>query len=145
MILCIDMKELKALPIGISSFEKIRQDGDLYVDKTKQLHEIVRSEGGRMYFLSRPRRFGKSLLCDTIKQLFSGKKELFKGLWIEGKWDFAEKKFPVIHIIMRETKSIEYKHQIEEVTRVLLRFASESIRYSFRRRLQCQVGAFEDY
>ena len=110
------MKELKALPIGVSSFEKISKDGDLYVDKTKQLYEIVRSEGGRMYFLSRPRRFGKSLLCDTIKQLFLGKRELFKGLWIEDKWDFEKKIHPVIHISMREKDlSLQFKDQVKNI------------------------------
>ena len=68
-------------PIGIQSFEKIREDGYVYVDKTAQLYNLV-SEG-TIYFLSRPRRFGKSLLVSTLKAYFQGKKELFKGLAID--------------------------------------------------------------
>ena len=68
-------------PIGIQSFEHIREDGYVYVDKTAQLYNLV-SEG-TIYFLSRPRRFGKSLLVSTLKAYFQGKKELFKGLAID--------------------------------------------------------------
>ena len=82
-------------PIGIQSFEKIREDGYVYVDKTAQLYNLV-SEG-TIYFLSRPRRFGKSLLVSTLKAYFQGKKELFKGLAIDAlEKEWAE--YPVFHI-----------------------------------------------
>ncbi|MBA3954616.1 ATP-binding protein [Candidatus Dependentiae bacterium] len=71
---------IKLLPKGIQSFQKIRGNY-IYVDKTKQIYDIISQ--GSYYFLSRPRRFGKSLLISTLKELFSGNKELFKGLWIE--------------------------------------------------------------
>ena len=71
------MKELQPLPIGIQHFESLRRDGYLYVDKTERIYQLVKS--GRYYFLSRPRRFGKSLLMSTIHALFDGKKELFDG------------------------------------------------------------------
>ena len=83
------------LPIGIQDFRKIREGGLLYIDKTKQIHSIL--EGGDYFFLSRPRRFGKSLLLSTMRALYEGKKELFKGLWIEDKWDW-DRQYPVIHI-----------------------------------------------
>jgi len=67
----------------------------MYVDKTKLIHNLV--ESGKYYFLSRPRRFGKSLLLSTIEEIFNGNKELFKGLWIENNWNW-EQKYPVIHI-----------------------------------------------
>jgi hypothetical protein len=73
-------------PIGIQSFDKLREENFLYVDKTPYLHELVNSAG--YYFLSRPRRFGKSLFVNTIEALFQGKKELFKGLFIEDKWNW---------------------------------------------------------
>ena len=78
---------LKRLPTGESSFEKIRAGDQLYVDKTRQLYELLCS--GDYFFLSRPRRFGKSLMVSTLKALFEGREELFKGLWIHehGNWN----------------------------------------------------------
>jgi len=76
----MENKRLK-LPIGIQTFEKIRTKGYIYVDKTKYLVELI--ETGEIYFLARPRRFGKSLTVSTLDALFSGKKELFKGLYAE--------------------------------------------------------------
>jgi hypothetical protein len=86
---------MKNLPIGIQSFEKLRDERRLYVDKTEIIYRMV-SEGS-VYFLSRPRRFGKSLLISTLDALFSGRKELFAGLYIYDKWDWS-KSHPVIRI-----------------------------------------------
>ena len=83
------------LPIGISSFEEIRKGNFYYVDKTPYVAKLV-SEG-KCCFLSRPRRFGKSLLVDTLKQAFLGRRELFEGLFLEENWDWS-KSYPVIHI-----------------------------------------------
>ncbi|MBE0506137.1 MAG: ATP-binding protein [Marinospirillum sp.] len=85
----------KKLPIGIQTFADIREDGYYYVDKTPHIHRLV--EEGKYYFLSRPRRFGKSLLLDTIDCLFSGREQLFEGLYIKNRWDW-NKKYPVIRI-----------------------------------------------
>ncbi|MDR0913057.1 MAG: AAA family ATPase, partial [Methanobrevibacter sp.] len=71
---------MKKLPIGIQTFEDIIEDNYLYVDKTKYIYELLNS--GKPYFLSRPRRFGKSLFLSTLKQLFEGNKKLFEGLYI---------------------------------------------------------------
>lgn len=68
-------------PIGIQSFEQIREDGYVYVDKTDLVYRLLTT--GKIYFLSRPRRFGKSLLVSTLKNYFLGRKELFRGLAIE--------------------------------------------------------------
>ncbi len=75
-------------PIGIQDFRKIREEGFVYVDKTEQIFRIL--ENGQYFFLSRPRRFGKSLLLSTIKELYSGQKALFEGLWMEDQWDWAD-------------------------------------------------------
>ena len=83
----------KLLPIGVHTFEQIRADNFVYVDKTEMLHSLW--TGGRVYFLSRPRRFGKSLLVDTLHQLMLGRRELFTDLWIEDKWDW-DVIYPVI-------------------------------------------------
>ncbi|NJO02847.1 MAG: ATP-binding protein, partial [Bacteroidia bacterium] len=80
-------------PIGIQDFEELRTNDYLYVDKTQHIERLLR---GKYYFLSRPRRFGKSLLLSTLRELFLGKKELFKGLWIEDKIDWQP--YPVIHL-----------------------------------------------
>ena len=72
---------LKNLPIGIQDFESLINDGYLYVDKTALMHRLVST--GRYYFLSRPRRFGKSLLISTLKAYFLGKKDLFEDLAVE--------------------------------------------------------------
>lgn len=73
-------KKLQRLPIGIQNFESLRKDGYLYVDKTEYVYNLI--DRGRYYFLSRPRRFGKSLLLSTFKAFFEGKKDLFEGLAI---------------------------------------------------------------
>jgi len=76
----MEIKKLN-LPIGIQTFEKLRTEGCVYVDKTKYLIDLI--DNGSIYFLARPRRFGKSLTISTFDALFSGKKELFKGLYAE--------------------------------------------------------------
>ena len=82
-------------PIGIQSFEKIREDGFVYVDKTEMIYSLVHD--GTIYFLSRPRRFGKSLLISTLENYFLGRRELFRGLAIESlEKEWAE--YPVFHI-----------------------------------------------
>ena len=78
----------RKLPIGIQTFRTIREEGCYYVDKTDFIRRLV-DEGSR-YFLSRPRRFGKSLLVDTLKELFEGNEPLFEGLDIHGHWDWSE-------------------------------------------------------
>jgi hypothetical protein len=87
---------MKKLPIGISDFKKLREENFIYVDKTKYIYKLIQ-EGGNYYFLSRPRRFGKSLLLSTIRYLFESQKDLFKNLYIYNKWNWNET-YPVIRI-----------------------------------------------
>ena len=86
---------MRKLPIGIQNFKELRTENYYYVDKTPFVKQLV--EGGKYYFLSRPRRFGKSLFLNTLKQAFSGNKPLFEGLYLEKNWDWNIK-YPVIHI-----------------------------------------------
>lgn len=72
---------LKPLPAGIATFRKIVENGYLYVDKTEYLYNLVYSGG--VYFVSRPRRFGKSLFVSTLEEIFLGNRKLFAGLWID--------------------------------------------------------------
>jgi len=91
---------MQQLPTGRQVFENIRKDKGLYVDKTELIHKMI-SGLRTQFFLSRPRRFGKTLLCYTLKSIFEGKKELFKGLAIsKTKWKWE--KYPVIRIDMSE-------------------------------------------
>ncbi len=110
------------LPIGIQDFEKIRTGGYLYVDKTEQVYRLV-SEGS-YYFLSRPRRFGKSLLLSTIKALFQGKRELFKGLAIDKKedWDWVE--HPILHLDLN-TEKFSTKEALENKINTFLSIEEE--------------------
>ena len=88
-------------PIGIQNFQKLRESGFLYVDKTAFVYQLVSTEG--YYFLSRPRRFGKSLLLSTLEAYFQGKKELFKGLAIE-QLEKDWKVYPVLHLDLNAAK-----------------------------------------
>ena len=88
---------MKKLPLAITTFEKIRdpEKNYLYVDKTALALKLI--DNGEYYFLSRPRRFGKSLFIDTLSDLFQGRKELFEGLTAYKQWDWNAA-YPVIHI-----------------------------------------------
>ena len=91
----------KLYPIGIQNFESLRRDDYYYVDKTAKVYELART--GRYYFLSRPRRFGKSLLVSTLEAYFQGKKELFEGLAIAGlekEW----RQYPILHLDLNTEK-----------------------------------------
>jgi hypothetical protein len=85
----------KILPLSRQSFRGLREDNCIYVDKTQHIYNLCTE--GKMYFLSRPRRFGKSVLLSTMAELFAGNKDLFTDLWIADKWDWTQKK-PVIYI-----------------------------------------------
>jgi hypothetical protein len=94
----------KKLPLGLQDFRGIIEDGYKYIDKTRFIHAIVTS--GKYFFLSRPRRFGKSVTISTLKEIYSGSKSLFKGLWIEDKWDW-NKKNPILHITLTGSGFVE--------------------------------------
>lgn len=107
-----DESKLPKLPIGKQSIVEILQNGFLYMDKTQQIYNLI-TKGAGVYFLSRPRRFGKSLLISTLEQIFLGNKELFKQQWIYGS-DYEWKEYPIIRLDMskataRKVDKIEYK------------------------------------
>jgi hypothetical protein len=87
------MAPIKKYPIGIQTFSELVTEGYYYVDKTPWVHKMATE--GKFYFLSRPRRFGKSLFLDTLRQAFLGKQEYFKGLFLENNWDWSVK-YPVL-------------------------------------------------
>lgn len=83
------------LPIGIQTIRDLRERGCYYVDKTPYIRRMVRE--GKHYFLSRPRRFGKSLFLDTLKELFEGNQQVFEGLEIHDDWNWSEC-YPVVRL-----------------------------------------------
>ena len=99
----------RKLPIGVQTFRTMREDGSYYVDKTPFIRRLV--EEGKHYFLSRPRRFGKSLLVDTIKELFEGNEPLFRGLAIHDQWDWSVR-HPVVRLDFSQGdyKQADYLH-----------------------------------
>ena len=115
--------KVKDILVGNGSFDTLIQDGYLYVDKTEYLYTLIRKTGG-YYFLSRPRRFGKSLTLSTLEAVFKGKRELFKGLYIDST-DYDWKEYPVIHInfsdiVFKSADELESKIRI-----TLLRIARQ--------------------
>ncbi len=101
---------LKLYPIGIQTFERIRKEDKLYIDKTEYIYRMSHTSG-TYFFLGRPRRFGKSLLVSTMQSYFEGKKDLFKGLAIE-KLEKEWTEYPVLHFDMSGGKHME-KEQLE--------------------------------
>ena len=88
---------IKQYPLGIQTFERIRKEDKLYIDKTEYIYRMTHSDG-TYFFVGRPRRFGKSLLASTMQSYFEGKKDLFKGLameQLEKEWI----EYPLIHLV----------------------------------------------
>jgi hypothetical protein len=114
----------RKLPIGIQTLRKIREADDYYyVDKTGLAIDLI--EQGSCYFLSRPRRFGKSLLIDTFRELFDGSKELFTGLAAETRWDWG-KKHPVIRVSFSDGV-MQSRAELDQHIREILRINREAL------------------
>lgn len=111
-------------PIGVQNFEKLRSDGDLYIDKTDYIEKLIKA--GSIFFLGRPRRFGKSLFLSTLEAFFEGKRELFQNLAINNWKDWEWKEYPVIHIDLNG-KDYSQKKSLEE--RVIENLARHEIKY----------------
>lgn len=119
----------RKLPIGIQSFEDLRANNYLYVDKTEFVYNLVHT--GKVYFLSRPRRFGKSLFISTLKAYFEGKKELFSGLKIEElEKDNPEawKPYPVIYLNFAQN-NFSKENFLNECINLQLEEYEKKIRY----------------
>ena len=108
----------KLYPIGIQTFERIRKEDKFYVDKTEYIYRMTHTDG-TYFFLSRPRRFGKSLLVSTFKSYFEGKKELFEGLAIE-KLEKEWNEYPVLHFSLAGGKHME-KEQLDQYLLYILK------------------------
>ena len=107
------MLPMRLYTAGIADFERIRQDGRIYIDKTDLIYKLTRES--QFVFLSRPRRFGKSLLCSTLKYYFQGRKDLFEGLAI-GELEKEWKQYPVLHFDISACKNKwEMKQIVDEL------------------------------
>jgi hypothetical protein len=113
---------MQKLPIGRQDFKLIRENNYLYVDKTKYIHKLI--ENGDIYFLSRPRRFGKSLLLSTIAELFKGNEKLFKELYIHNKWKWKET-YIVIYIDLSNGEFKTVKESEKSLTDIINRNMKE--------------------
>lgn len=126
---------MKKLPIGLQDFRSLIEGGFLYIDKTEHIHQLLRS--GKYFLLSRPRRFGKSLLISTLKEIFKGSRELFAGLWIEDKIEW--KSSSVIHLDFSQIVSREISlekavhHELDAIAKAhSLNLEATSIHHKFR-------------
>jgi len=113
----------KRLPIGIQTFREIREEGYYYVDKTEFALRLI--EQGKYYFLSRPRRFGKTLFLDTLAELFSANQPLFDGLAAEDRWDWQQR-FPVVRLSFAEGV-VQDRAALDTRIRDLLRINAETL------------------
>jgi len=111
---------MKLLPIGIQTFRDIIEGGFYYVDKTHFIPKLT----SKYYFLSRPRRFGKSLFLDTLKEAFSGNKELFKGLYLYDNWDW-EKRYPIIKLDLSQAYPDTEENLKESINYFLRKIAKD--------------------
>jgi Predicted AAA-ATPase/PD-(D/E)XK nuclease superfamily len=123
------MERLPGLPIGLQYFAEIRKSDSIYIDKTQYIYEICRPPS-RPFFLSRPRRFGKSLTLDTIAELFSGNRGLFEGLWIEDKWDWSMTN-PIIRLSL---DSIGHEGGLENALKDALRDIAKDFKVKLRKK-----------
>ncbi|MEM4271029.1 MAG: AAA family ATPase [Candidatus Pacearchaeota archaeon] len=129
---------MQPLPIGRQSFKDIRARGELYVDKTRYLYELVKNGG--VYFLSRPRRFGKSLTLSTLKEIFEGNKEVFEGLWIYNA-NYDWKPYPIIRVDFSKQKA-ENKEELKRFISDQLDYIAQS--YGFSLTKQEYFSRFEE-
>ncbi|MBR1935082.1 MAG: AAA family ATPase [Muribaculaceae bacterium] len=117
------MEQFRRFPAGVQDFKRIREDGFVYIDKTQYVYDLANRFGDAI-FLSRPRRFGKSLLCSTLKYYFQGEKELFSGLAIE-KLEKNWTRHPVLHFDMSNCKSDNLQYVADNLAFMLSRYEEE--------------------
>ena len=131
----------KLYPIGIQTFSEIRRLDNLYIDKTEYVYRLTHTSG-KFFFLSRPRRFGKSLLVSTLQSYFEGKRELFKNLAIE-ELEKEWKEYPVLHFDMSTAKHCSVERLESEISLKLSRYEAlygiNSPEKQLNQRLQCLI------
>ncbi len=124
------MERLPNLPVGRQYFADIRRDNSVYIDKTELIYQLCQQSTSN-YFLSRPRRFGKSLTLDTIAELFSGNRALFEGLWIADKWDWTQT-YPVIRFSL---DSISHEGGLNEALEEAMHDIAKKFKIELKKKL----------
>lgn len=132
------MMQMRKFPVGIQNFESLRREGYAYVDKTKMVWQIANM--GRYYFMSRPRRFGKSLFLSTLEAYFEGKRELFQGLAIE-QMETEWKQYPILHLDLNASRYDRKEDLYEILDRYLRSWEDE---YGRDERTTSLAGRFTD-
>jgi Predicted AAA-ATPase/PD-(D/E)XK nuclease superfamily len=123
------MENLPNLPVGQQYFKSIIKGESIYVDKTKYIFNLCK-QLDKGYFLSRPRRFGKSLTLDTIAELFSGNRALFEGLWIDDKWDWTQT-YPVIRLSL---DAISHEDGLQEALQTAMHDIAKTFKIKLRKK-----------
>ncbi len=131
---------MKKLPIAVQTFAEIRDGQHIYIDKTEHIHRML--QGSKANFLSRPRRFGKSLLLDTFKELFEGHQTLFQGLYIEDKWDWSQR-YPVIKLDFADG-SLQNRDELDLRIRKMLQDCADQLGVSIQQEGNDIPGCFRD-
>ena len=129
---------LQKLPLTYASLQSIRDYDYVYVDKTQYIYQLTEKKG--MFFLSRPRRFGKSMMLSVMHELYAGNRTLIKGLWIEEHWDWSRKPNPVVHISF---KNMLY-HQLGLENALAKELHSIATEYSLTLRETVSKGLFKE-
>ena len=132
-------QELQNFPLGTADFETIRNKNKLYIDKTKQIYDLIQTS--KSCFISRPRRFGKSLIISTLENLFKGKKDLFKGLDIE-KENYSFEKHPVIRLDFSRLKHVTSGESFNKAMLKQLNKIASKEKFSLKEETQSE--AFEE-
>ena len=133
------IRDMEKIATDIYSFRELRENGFTYIDKTAILLPLCDLSIGKQFFIARPRRFGKSLLISTLQCLFEGRRELFKGLAIEPKWDWS-KSWPVIHLDMGDCQATTVDRHWEKIRECLVLDLRQSGRPQSARRPRPRVA-----
>ena len=121
--MCYNADDMRAITTDTADFEYLRENNLVYVDKTKAIHDLVKDTSRRFFFLSRPRRYGKSLFCSTLHALFDGRRDLFEGLYIAERTDYSFERFPVLHFDFSPLDTMDIESFLSDFRRMIRRQA----------------------
>ena len=122
--MCYNADDMREIATDTPDFEYLIENDLVYVDKTEYIHRLV-SSGRRFFFLSRPRRYGKSLFCSTLHALFDGRRDLFKGLYIAERTDYSFERFPVLHFDLSPLDTLDMESFLASF-RLMLRIQADN-------------------
>ena len=121
--MCYNADDMREITTTQSSFKEFIELDALYVDKTKAIHDLVKDTSRRFFFISRPRRYGKSLFCSTLHALFDGRRDLFEGLYIAERTDYSFERYPVLHFDFSPLDTMDIESFLSDFRRMIRRQA----------------------